>query len=795
MRVLAPWRQRAAVAPGGAAAEEGQPLEVARKSAAAGAVDPGEAAQPLEVARKSGRSGDLIEEAGLVAARPPPPRSRARRALRAARRRPPTIATAAVVVAALASLVPVIWLAALAARGLGAAGAVARVTLEGRDVVVAVDAKPQFLRSTLHEVVVTAADCAVDLRFAGEDFARAGRLSAQPGRAWPLVSARERTRRRVDLRLHRIDFDQLRRLHRPEDLAGARLVCDVRTRTRLWHALPVEVLLRGVRASWRGAGAGAKSATDSAGAAPGADADAGVAAAPETIDATDPIRRVARTLREVVRELARVEPEWREDSAALAYAPPAFAVALPPAVDRVVLAVPAVAVDALLPALNETDAAAAAARVELAAFEVDLRRGALGTACASPRAAACGPLVLRATDDDGRAKRALKHQLLRRELRVRTRMDAATFLGALAGDHALDVATPEARARVLPRGAPRGRRRLRTAAAPGLFERSCPRDAGCQPMIWDDSLDCKLCISAKGAFCAHLEVVDPTANRTKVDWRAVFDTADGNAVLGRLEDAKSARPRFVAVEARGFVGEPGRPALESYLNVSDKGGELLRADFVADGAASGKRASGLTSLTVRVDAKEELDATVSGALDWSGTEEANQTDLQASMTVINKDQERLHMAMTADGDSQDEAMAGSLGLLVRTDADDKLDGHLSGAVDWSGMTDANQTDLWASMTVSNKQRERLHMAMTADGDSQDEAMAGSMGLLVRVDKGGGRRPVSGTADWSGTEDGPTGQHDGQQQAAGTAAHGDDRRRRLAGRGHGWLARARAARRR
>ena len=81
MRVLAPWRRRAAVlAPGGAAAEEGQPHEVARKSAAAGAVDPGELAQPLEVARKSGRSGDLIEEAGLVAARPPPPRSRARRA-------------------------------------------------------------------------------------------------------------------------------------------------------------------------------------------------------------------------------------------------------------------------------------------------------------------------------------------------------------------------------------------------------------------------------------------------------------------------------------------------------------------------------------------------------------------------------------------------------------------------------------------------------------------------------------------------------------------------------------------
>ena len=154
------------------------------------------------------------------------------------------------------------------------------------------------------------------------------------------------------------------------------------------------------------------------------------------------------------------------------------------------------------------------------------------------------------------------------------------------------------------------------------------------------------------------------------------------------------------------------------------------------------------------------------------------------MTVINKQRERLHMAMTADGDSQDEAMAGSLGLLVRTDADDKLDGHLSGAVDWSGMTDANRDDLQASMTVINRNREKLHMAMTADGDSQDEAMAGSLGLALRVDaKEELDATVSGTADWSGTE----GQHDGHQQAARTATHGDDRRRRLAGRGHGWLA--------
>merc|ERR1719377_150277 len=103
------------------------------------------------------------------------------------------------------------------------------------------------------------------------------------------------------------------------------------------------------------------------------------------------------------------------------------------------------------------------------------------------------------------------------------------------------------------------------------------------------------------------------------------------------------------------------------------------------------------------------------------------------MTVSNKNRERLHMAMTADGDSQDEAMAGSLGLALRVDAKEELDATVSGTVDWSGMTDANRDDLQASMTVINRNREKLHMAMTADGDSQDEAMAGSLGLALRVD--------------------------------------------------------------
>ena len=163
-------------------------------------------------------------------------------------------------------------------------------------------------------------------------------------------------------------------------------------------------------------------------------------------------------------------------------------------------------------------------------------------------------------------------------------------------------------------------------------------------------------------------------------------------------------------------------ALEATMTVSNKQRERLHMAMTADGDSQDEAMAGSLGLALRVDAKEELDATVSGTADWSGTEE----DLRASMTVINKQRERLHMAMTADGDSQDEALAGSLGLLVRTDADDKLDGHLSGAVDWSGMTDANRDDLQASMTVINRNREKLHMAMTADGDSQDEAMAGSL---------------------------------------------------------------------
>merc|ERR1711965_371346 len=185
--------------------------------------------------------------------------------------------------------------------------------------------------------------------------------------------------------------------------------------------------------------------------------------------------------------------------------------------------------------------------------------------------------------------------------------------------------------------------------------------------------------------------------------------------------------------------------LRASMTVSNKNREKLYMAMTADGDSQDEAVAGSLGLALRVDAKEELDATVSGTADWSGTEE----DLRASMTVINKQRERLHMAMTADGDSQDEAMACSLALLIRTDAADKLDGHLSGAVDWSGMTDANQTDLQASMTVINRNREKLHMAMTADGDSQDEAMAGSLGLALRVDtdeKFDGL--VSGGLDWS-----------------------------------------------
>ena len=50
---------------------------------------------------------------------------------------------------------------------------------------------------------------------------------------------------------------------------------------------------------------------------------------------------------------------------------------------------------------------------------------------------------------------------------------------------------------------------------------------------------------------------------------------------------------------------------------------------------------------------------------------------------------------------------------------------MSGSFDWSGTE--RGSDGPTGQHDSNKQRERLHMAMTADGDSQDEAMAGSLG--------------------------------------------------------------------
>merc|ERR1719377_349605 len=179
------------------------------------------------------------------------------------------------------------------------------------------------------------------------------------------------------------------------------------------------------------------------------------------------------------------------------------------------------------------------------------------------------------------------------------------------------------------------------------------------------------------------------------------------------------------------------------MTVSNKNRERLHMAMTADGDSQDEAMAGSLGLALRVDAKEELDATVSGTVDWSGTTDANQDDLQASMTVINRNRERLHMAMTADGDSRNKAREGSLGLALRVDADEKFDGLVSGGLDWSDALEAR-------MTVSNEGREKVHMSMTADGDSQDEALAGSLGLLVRTDaddKLDGH--LSGAVDWSG----------------------------------------------
>ena len=213
------------------------------------------------------------------------------------------------------------------------------------------------------------------------------------------------------------------------------------------------------------------------------------------------------------------------------------------------------------------------------------------------------------------------------------------------------------------------------------------------------------------------------------------------------------------------------------MTVSNQDREKLHMAMTADGNSRFRERDGSLGLLVRVDNENEVDGLVSGSFDWSGTEDADQTDLRASMTVSNKQRERLHMAMTADGDSQDEAMAGSLGLALRVDADEKFDGLVSGGLDWSDALEAR-------MTVSND-REKLHMAMTADGNSRFRERDGSLGLLVRVDNENEVDGlVSGSFDWSGTEDAD--QTD--LQASMTVinkqrerlAHGDDRRRRLCG---------------
>ena len=164
---------------------------------------------------------------------------------------------------------------------------------------------------------------------------------------------------------------------------------------------------------------------------------------------------------------------------------------------------------------------------------------------------------------------------------------------------------------------------------------------------------------------------------------------------------------------------PALTALEA-TTVSNRNREKLHMAMTADGNSRFRERDGSLGLLVRVDNEEEIDGLVSGGLDWSGTTHPSRDDIRVRMAVSNKDRERFRMAMTADGDSQDEAVSGSLGLALFAEADEKFDGRVSGGLDWS---DA----LEATMTVSNRNREKLHMAMTADGNSRFRERDGSSG--------------------------------------------------------------------
>merc|ERR1711938_58332 len=152
------------------------------------------------------------------------------------------------------------------------------------------------------------------------------------------------------------------------------------------------------------------------------------------------------------------------------------------------------------------------------------------------------------------------------------------------------------------------------------------------------------------------------------------------------------------------------------MTVSNEGREKVHMAMTADGNSRFRERDGSLGLLVRVDNENEVDGLVSGSFDWSGTEDADQTDLRASMTVSNKQRERLHMAMTADGNSRFRERDGSLGLLVRLDNENEIDGLVSGGLDWSGTTNSSRDDIRVRMAVGNKDRERFRMAMTADGD-------------------------------------------------------------------------------
>lgn len=171
---------------------------------------------------------------------------------KAATRRPRRVAVIAAGCAALVFGLSLLELLVLPFHRWGFADATVRVAFDGPNAEVRATANPKTIRSWLHEVRVTAADCDVYATFEKDETARVARVRVESKGAagWPVATREAVESADVAATVSDVDVAAARRLARAEEVAKSETRCDVVAETVLYRRWPRTFRFSGVGGTW-----------------------------------------------------------------------------------------------------------------------------------------------------------------------------------------------------------------------------------------------------------------------------------------------------------------------------------------------------------------------------------------------------------------------------------------------------------------------------------------------------------------------------------------------------------------